>query len=71
MEKKHPALALPEVCRKSDILHDNGVRFYTKPFPFVCATECTLVPGTPHGYLQQNAVGFAGRSDYISLIVQY
>jgi hypothetical protein len=52
-----------------DVLHDDRIRFYPKPFTRIGAAKSTFVVGAPDGYLQQNAVGLTGRTDYVAFVM--
>jgi hypothetical protein len=55
--------------RKIDIGIYDVIAFYPESLSPVSSAEGTLVARAAHGYLQQYAVGLAGRADNVSFVV--
>jgi hypothetical protein len=55
--------------RKSDIFHNDGIGFDSEALALVSPAEGAFITGATYGYLQQNAVGFAGGPYDVSFIV--
>ncbi len=68
--EKYPPLPAAVVGREFNIGHDDLFGLDFKSFTYVGTTESTLVAGTAHGDLQQNAVGLAWRPDDITFVMQ-
>jgi hypothetical protein len=68
---ENPALTLAVTGRKVYILIDGFFGLDSKPNPFVCATEGTLVVRTAPCHLEDDTVGFAWGSNDNALIIHF
>jgi len=67
--EENTALPLAPLGGKGDIRHYDVVRLDFETLPGVCPAECAFVMRTPHGGLEQDAVGFAWRPDHIAFVM--
>jgi hypothetical protein len=67
--EKNPALAPAILSGKGDVRHNNFIRLDAKALASVSAAKSALVSGAADGYLQQDAVGLAGRPDDVSFVM--